>query len=226
MRPPSVGHGEDAVGLHRHAGEPLAHHRDLGDRVGAFERVGSSPSGNSVPKQTFEPCSGNSSGASGASAVGRGDDRGQRVVVDDHRLGGVDGLRLRSRRRPRRRCRRRSAPCRWRRSAGSASGGIIAKPCNAGSPRSSPPAWYTATTPGIDAASLTSTDATLAWATVERTNATCSMPGSTRSSTYLPVAGQQRRILQPANRVAEDRTRCGHVTYPPMRASGHVTQVR
>ena len=33
-------HREDAVGLHRHAGQALAHHRDLGDDVGAVERVG------------------------------------------------------------------------------------------------------------------------------------------------------------------------------------------
>ena len=39
-------------------------------------------------------------------------DRRQRVVVDDHELGRVDGLRLASRRRPPPRCRRRSAPCR------------------------------------------------------------------------------------------------------------------
>ena len=32
-------HGHDAVALHRHAGEALAHHGDLGDHVGALERV-------------------------------------------------------------------------------------------------------------------------------------------------------------------------------------------
>ena len=63
--PAVVGDGDDAVGLHRHAGEALAHHRDLGDHVGA-RRADPSSWPKSVPKHTFEPCSGNSSGASGA----------------------------------------------------------------------------------------------------------------------------------------------------------------
>ena len=50
--------------------------------------------------------------------------------------------------------------------------GIIAKPWNDGSPRSSPPPWYTATTPGIDSAALTSTETMVPWATVERTKLT------------------------------------------------------
>ena len=39
--------------------------------------------------------------------------------------------------------------------------GIIGNAWNVGSPRSSPPAWYTAFTPGIDVASLMSTDTML-----------------------------------------------------------------
>ena len=65
-----AGHGDDAVVLHRHAGQPLADHGDLGDHVGALERR-RRPRRSSVAKQTFEPCSGNRSGASGASAVAR-----------------------------------------------------------------------------------------------------------------------------------------------------------
>ena len=75
--------------------------------------------------------------------------------------------------------------------------GIAGNCCNDGRPRSSPPAWYTATTPGIDNASVTSTETRLACATVDRTNATCAMFGSTRSSTYFPApvnsAGSSRR---------------------------------
>ena len=54
----------------------------------------SSPSGERRCRSTtFEPCSGNSSGASGASASAAVEHRRQRVVVDDDRLGGVDRLR-------------------------------------------------------------------------------------------------------------------------------------
>ena len=34
-----AGHGQDGVALHRHAGQALADHRDLGDGVGALEGV-------------------------------------------------------------------------------------------------------------------------------------------------------------------------------------------
>ena len=95
VRPPSGSPGTATMPLrlHRHAGEALAHHRDLGDRR-RRPRAGRRPRRRSVPKQTFEPCSGNSSGASGASARRRRVTDGQRVVVDDHRLGRVGGLRL------------------------------------------------------------------------------------------------------------------------------------
>ena len=52
----------------------------------------STSSPNVVAKQTFEPCSGNRIGASGASAAAAVVTAGQRVVVDDDGLGGVDGL--------------------------------------------------------------------------------------------------------------------------------------
>ena len=75
-------------------------------------------------------------------------------------------------------------------------GGIIGNICIDGSPRSFP-AWKTARTPGIASASDTSTPSSTPWATIERTNATCSIPGSTRSSRYLPVpvssVGSSRR---------------------------------
>ena len=81
----AVGHGDDAVGLHRHAGEPLADHRDLGDDVGALERV------DVLAERRCR--SRRSTRARGTAAVRRrrapsvgGDDRGQRVVVDDRRL--------------------------------------------------------------------------------------------------------------------------------------------
>ena len=124
--------GEDAVGLHRHAGEALAHHGDLGDR-----RRRPRPDRSRRPRGTLcrSRCSsrapGTAAGASGASAVGGGHHGGQRVVVDDDRLGCVVGLRAGSRPPRRRRCRRRSAPARRRRPAGSAVSGIIGKPCKA-----------------------------------------------------------------------------------------------
>jgi hypothetical protein len=59
----------------------------------------------------------------------------------------------------------------------------MGNPWNDGRPRSSPRAWKTPTTPGIDSAPLTSTDRTVPCATGERTYATYSMSVSTRSST-------------------------------------------
>jgi hypothetical protein len=59
------------------------------------------------------------------------------------------------------------------------------------------PAWYTARTPGIDSAPLTSTDRTVPYATIDRTNTMCVAPSHSRSSTYLPApvrrAGSSRR---------------------------------
>ena len=59
-----------------------------------------------------------------------------------------------SRRRPSRRCRRRSAPCRWASGGRFIVGGNMMKPCTSGRSRSA--AVYTATTPGIASASLVS----------------------------------------------------------------------
>jgi hypothetical protein len=59
----SVGrYGQDAVGLHGNAGEALAPHGDLGDRVGTGERVGITLGWEVVPKQTLDPWSGTAGG--------------------------------------------------------------------------------------------------------------------------------------------------------------------
>ena len=76
------------------------------------------------------------------------------------------------------------------------------------------PAWYTATTPGIDAASLMSTELIVPWATLDRTSATYSIPGLDEVVDVLALAGEQRRILQPQHRIAQDRTRTSHVGHP------------
>ena len=148
---------------------------------------GSTSSPNSVPKHTFEPCSGNRIGASGREPGRcRRDDRAAR----------------RSRRSPARRRRLACAcvsattaatmsPTKRTRSLGE-DRPVERRAASSGSPGTTAAevvaaAWYTAITPGIDSASPTSTEVMVPWATGERTNATCSIPVSTRSSTYLPA---------------------------------------
>ena len=146
-------------------------------------------------KQTFDPCSGNRSGASGSSAAagvintGRGSmsrstasaasmastfdsatTAAQMSPTNLHPIG-AEHRAIQRRRHHREHLHRRQPE-------------IV-------------PAWKTARTPGIASASDTSTPSSTPWATIERTNATCSIPGSTRSSRYLPApvssVGSSRR---------------------------------
>ena len=147
----------------------------------------STSSPNVVPKQMFEPCSGNSSGALGSSAAAAVVTAGSAstsTITDSAastacvRVSATTAATM--------------SPTKRTRSLAKigrlTSAGIIGKPWNGASPRSLPSAAeYTATTPGIDSASLVSTEVMVPWATAERTNTTWAVPSCSRSSTYLPA---------------------------------------
>ena len=84
-------HHEASVRLHGHAGQPLADHRQLGDDVGAHERILLGADGRS------EAHVGAVVGKEERGVRGRrrilGDHRRQRIDIDDDGLGRVDGLR-------------------------------------------------------------------------------------------------------------------------------------
>ena len=94
----------------------------------------STPSTGPVPiaLATFEPCASCTIGRAVGERGGDCRERRQLVVVDDHGLGRVHRLRLRSRRRPSRRCRRRSAPCPCASGGRFIVGGNMTKPCTVG----------------------------------------------------------------------------------------------
>ncbi len=90
---PAVGRdGQDAVGLHRDARQALAHHRQLGDDVGPFERVGVVAFGERGAEAHVRAVLGEEERCVARHRIGSGQDRCQRVVVDDHLLGRVARL--------------------------------------------------------------------------------------------------------------------------------------
>ena len=173
-----TGYGDEAVALHRHAGQALADHRDLGDLVGSFEGVDvvADVRGEADVRAVL----GEQQRRLRRQRVAQGHDDGQRLVVDDDRLGGVDGLRLRLGHDGGDDVADEAHPLAGEDRAVERRAASSGSPGTAASPRSSPPAEYTATTPGIDAAAATSTDDTVPWAIGERTKATWHSAGDRR----------------------------------------------
>ena len=90
-----AGSGEDAVGLHRSPSEALADHRDLGNHVGALERIDIRPVLRA--EAHVRPVLGKQDRSIGHQALRRRHDRLHRFVARDNHLGGVGCLALRGR---------------------------------------------------------------------------------------------------------------------------------
>ena len=92
--PAVLGNGDDAVGLHRHAGQTLTDHRDLGDRVGTLARIAAvlAELGGEADVRAGV---GEQQRGVGRQPVGGGEHDRQRLDVGEHLLCGVVGLRLR-----------------------------------------------------------------------------------------------------------------------------------
>ena len=88
-----TGLGEDAVVLHRRTGQPLTDHGHLGDLVGTLEGVDIRTVIGA--EADVRPVLGEQDRRIGRQALGGGDDRVEPLVVDDHRVGGVDSRGLR-----------------------------------------------------------------------------------------------------------------------------------
>src|SRR5947208_1455955 len=80
---PVGGHGQDAVGLHRNAGQALAHHGDLGDDIRAGERVGVALLRERGAEAHVRSVIGKQQWSLGQQRGERAHDRRQGVVIDD-----------------------------------------------------------------------------------------------------------------------------------------------
>ena len=139
--------GDDTVVLHRYAGQTLADHRDLGDRVGTLTRITALLAEVGGEADVRVGVREEQRGI-GLQAVGGVHDGRQRIDVGEHSLGGVVGLGLRFRDDGGDHVA--DEPHRSLAKIGRLNvGGNIANPCMAGSPGRRR-RGYTATTPGID----------------------------------------------------------------------------
>ena len=213
MRPFVGGHREDAVGLHRHPGEPLAHHGHLSDGRRTFDRVGVVALGELGAEADVRAVLREQEGSVGRERLGGGHHRRQRVVVDDDGLGGVDRL-----------CPR----------LGHDRGDDVADEAHLVGREDGAVQGV-----GHHREALQAREAEVVATSVvhgEHAGHRCRRAhvdrchlgvgdrrpherdvGHVRLDQVVDVlsaAGQQRRILEPLDRVAEDRTRCGHVTNP------------
>ena len=93
MRPGSPGTARMPLVSIGTPGQALTHHRDLGDDVGAGERVGVALLGEGGGEAHVRTMFGEQQRRIGRQCVERVRDRRQRVVLDDDALGGIDGLR-------------------------------------------------------------------------------------------------------------------------------------
>ncbi len=179
---------EDAVGLHRHRGDALVHEAARHHHVGAVEDLGI------VAEVELDREVRAVLGEQERRTVrerGLGvDDDGQRVVVDDAPSRPRRPPAPASRRRPPRRRRRRSGRRRRRSGGRLNAGGIMTNPCTGSSARVS--CVCTARTPGMASASAVSIPVTRAWAIVDRTKTTCTVPSGAMSSKYLASPRRMR----------------------------------
>ena len=194
-------YGQDAVGLHGNAGQALAHHGDLGDRVGAGERVGIALGWEVGAEADVGAMVGEQQRGVGRQCIDRTQHGRQRLVVDHDTLGGVGGLGAglghdggddvadeahlaRGEDGPVQRLRHHRELLQ-RREAQVVAAGVV----------DGHHAGHGRRLADIDGDQVAVGD-------VDRAKATCSIPGSTRSSTYLPspvksVGSSRRRTAFP-----------------------------